>query len=343
MKPSCLVVYFVIVHASSADTCTVQPARAGSCLNENIAAPGYQGSCPVAGGPCNRCLEYFVGGAYNTRVTREGCACLCHKSGYPLAGVENGNNCYCGTRASGPFCGGVASSGCRAACTGNSSQAACGGPNKIEMLAFDCPSACVVPGPAPAPPTRFAPRVHYTPPCYLSAPPHDIAAAIWDERAGWWHVFAGCWRDGGWQHLISRDLLAWTPLGKPSAFAGTGGLVFDDADGGGDRGGGAGGNAGGGAGARQLVAYAGTLNTWVGSGPNFTAWAPQGQQYKGTGNDPVLWQDVRDGRWYSATAAKAGHGLEDYWTSPAHVAAGWYSLAGAQTFFYAVTCWVEDQ
>ena len=97
--------------------------------------------------------------------------------------------------------------------------------------------------------------------------------------------------DGGWQHLVSADLLAWIPLGKPSAFGGTGGLVFDSTD-------------GGDAEPPQLVAYASTFNTWLGSGANFTTWAPQGRQFDGTGNDPILWHDERDGRWYAATAAR---------------------------------------
>ena len=305
--------------SASSSSCDVQDATVHSCLSENIHAAGYQGSCPPAGGPCNRCLGYFVGQSFNDHVTREGCACICHQRGYTRAGVENGNNCYCGSQLSASYCGAEAQGACAKGCTGNATQEACGGPNAIEMLTFSCPEACTVPGPAPAPPApvpptpvpapvvrnRFTPRVHYTPPCYLSAPPHDIAAAIWDDRAGLWHVFAGCWREGGWQHLVSRDLLAWTPLGTPAAFAGTGGLVFDTTDGHvGDN-------------TRSLVAYAATLETWLGSGANYTSWAPQGQQFKGTGNDPVLWYDERDGRWYAATAAKVGFGLEDYWSSPA--------------------------
>lgn len=153
--------------------------------------------------------------------------------------------------------------------------------------------------------TRFTPRVHFTPRCYLSKPAHDIAAAIWDDRSSLWHVFAGCWSEGGWQHLVSADLLAWTPLGTPSAFGGTGGLVFDSTNSSRDDE------------PRQLVAYASTLSTWLGSGANFTTWAAQGRQFDGTGNDPILWHDARDGRWYAATAARPGYGLEDYWSSPA--------------------------
>ncbi len=117
---------------------------------------------------------------------------------------------------------------------------------------------------------RFTPRVHYTPPCYLSAPPHDIAAAIWGD--GMWHVFVGCWKKGGWQHLVSRDLLSWEPLGKPTAFAGTGGLVFDSSDGNSDGSTDSSTDSSGGesGAAKTLVAYAGTLETWIGSGTNYT-------------------------------------------------------------------------
>ena len=129
--------------AGLAATCTVQPSRRGSCLDENIDAPGYEGSCNPRGGPCNRCLSYFVGGAYNDHVTREGCACLCHQKGFMLAGVENGNNCYCGNGTGGAFCGGAATTGCDQACTGNATQTACGGPNRVDVLTFACPDACL--------------------------------------------------------------------------------------------------------------------------------------------------------------------------------------------------------
>ena len=46
-------------------------------------------------GRCGRCLGYFSGAQENTLVSREQCACICHSKGFTMAGVENGNNCYC--------------------------------------------------------------------------------------------------------------------------------------------------------------------------------------------------------------------------------------------------------
>ena len=68
------------------------------CLREGLPPGGFpggfQGSCPIRGGPCGRCLPYFVGAMWVAQTSRENCACLCHRRGFALAGVENGANCY---------------------------------------------------------------------------------------------------------------------------------------------------------------------------------------------------------------------------------------------------------
>ena len=44
------------------------------------------------------------------------------------------------------------------------------------------------------PPLKRMPQVHFTPPCYRAvAPPHDIAAALWDPAASTYTVMPGCW------------------------------------------------------------------------------------------------------------------------------------------------------
>ena len=41
-----------------------------------------------------------------------------------------------------------------------------------------------------------------------------------------WHVMAGCWGEGGWQHIASDDLVRWSLVTDgPRAFGGSGGAV----------------------------------------------------------------------------------------------------------------------
>ena len=86
-------------------------------------------ACTAAGGLCDRCLPYFAGGRFNAAVSRQGCACLCSRLGWTgVAGVENGNNCFC-ANASSPrtHCGqALPASACAVPCNGNRS-ATCGG------------------------------------------------------------------------------------------------------------------------------------------------------------------------------------------------------------------------
>ena len=77
-------------------TCAVGESL--GCLREGLPPGGFpggfQGSCPIRGGPCGRCLPYFAGAKWVAQTSRENCACLCHRQGFALAGVENGANCY---------------------------------------------------------------------------------------------------------------------------------------------------------------------------------------------------------------------------------------------------------
>jgi len=66
--------------------CTV--ASPSKCVGERTDAIGYQGRCPPQGGRCQRCLPFFIANHAEDGVTREGCACLCARAGYALAGVE---------------------------------------------------------------------------------------------------------------------------------------------------------------------------------------------------------------------------------------------------------------
>lgn len=68
---------------------------------------------------------------------------------------------------------------------------------------------------------------HYIPECYRSGGPHDIAGTLYHRPTKTWHVMAGCWSKGGWQHLLSKDLVSWKKVGVPTNFGGTGGLTVD--------------------------------------------------------------------------------------------------------------------
>ena len=166
---------------------------------------------------------------------------------------------------------------------------------------------------------HWAPGFHPAPACYKSGGAHDIAAALWDAQTRTWHLMAGCWADGGWQHMTSADLLSWTSVDAPREFGGTGGLVHDD-DG-------------------VIVAYGigfaclpqGKLCFWRLDGTNWTKTNTSFMTcpHEGTpcrqqgGNDANVWK--AGGRWWETAADKAGNttatnlGDEIFFTSPALV------------------------
>lgn len=165
------------------------------------------------------------------------------------------------------------------------------------------------------------PRVHYTPSCFRKGGPHDIAGTLWHEPTKTYHVMAGCWSSGGWQHLTSKDLITWTEHGKPQAFGGTGGMTQDD-DG-------------------TIVAYAvvgSQLNFWTASNGTATQWtesetAVSCDFWAESCNDPIVWKDGAE--WYAVTASRGSnvtanfHGYEQFYRSPALVGpkANWSRIA----------------
>mmetsp|Transcript_728 Transcript_728/g.2362 ORF Transcript_728/g.2362 Transcript_728/m.2362 type:complete len:537 (+) Transcript_728:47-1657(+) len=162
---------------------------------------------------------------------------------------------------------------------------------------------------APAPPLPpqqpwQRPRIHGTPACFNAGGPHDVAGALY--LGGVWHVMAGCWSLGGWQHMTSRDLVHWEEVGRPTAFGGSGELVHDAASG-------------------QVVAVANDLDAWTSPDQsNLTEWKSIGSLYHSPlgGQDPTAWYGA-DGKWYIATASKVGHGYEDMWSSASLAPGGW--------------------
>ncbi|KAL4076636.1 glyoxal oxidase [Scleroderma yunnanense] len=74
------------------------------------------------------------GTAVTGQVTVESCTTACQNSGYPLAGVEYADECYCGATldyGSVP----TAASDCDMTCAGNSSEY-CGGPNRLNLYNY---------------------------------------------------------------------------------------------------------------------------------------------------------------------------------------------------------------
>ena len=201
---------WTVAAATPAEICVAGPSLA--CLREH-AAKGFQGSCPAGGGPCGRCLPYFVGGQWNAHTSRENCACLCHRQGFALAGVENGANCYCAkspalynsTDTLPALCSGpVPAASCGTKCDANTSET-CGGASLVEIFTFTCPDSCSLPParpPPPAPPTPptpppaphlppayYRPRFHYTPSYRYGDGPGDTSGAVYSEKTQTYHLF----------------------------------------------------------------------------------------------------------------------------------------------------------
>ena len=87
------------------------------------------------------CIQEVVGRALNmTRLdddamTVEKCTDFCMRSGYTMAGLEYGNECYCGNSLVGGASNSLRSYECKMPCPGNSKQM-CGGPDAINLYAL---------------------------------------------------------------------------------------------------------------------------------------------------------------------------------------------------------------
>jgi hypothetical protein len=138
-----------------------------------------------------------------------------------MAGVEAGDNCLCGNATSSTYCG-PPTGACSAPCTGNRS-ATCGGDLALLVYKFTCDDACspIAPAPSPAPrPHPPAPKainyswppiIHWAQGCLEGRVTHDISGGV-IQSDGTFHSWIGCFNaepGGGWQHIVSRDLLSW--------------------------------------------------------------------------------------------------------------------------------------
>ena len=130
---------------------------------------------------------------------------------------------------------------------------------------------------------------------------HDIAGALYHAVTGTWHLMAGCWSAGGWQHLTSKNLVSWQVIGSPRGFGGTGGLIHD-VDG-------------------KIVAYAmtgGQVHFWVATNDSAAAWIESTTSFNACCNDPIVWRAA--GRWYAVTANHGQNGTnfgdETFYQSP---------------------------
>jgi hypothetical protein len=340
--------------ASGDKTGSCTPLKSLGCLGENGHAHGFQGSCPTNGGPCGRCLPYFVGGRWNALTSRENCACLCHRAGFAVAGVENGANCYCARdaasyNATDPhhqhlpiLCGGHLPAGrCVAQCDANRSEV-CGGPGAVDVFTFMCPESCtlppppkpgpVPPPPAPAPglpPAYYRPRFHYTPAYRYGAGPGDTSGAVYSEKTKTYHIFPLV--AGGVEHASSSDLVHWTELGRTHSrnLDDSGGVVISNGT--------AVALSAGGLRAMISLATDDALLNWGEMKTLFSAqaWNNRHGAMAFPGDPLAPWQDPRDptGRWYIGLAIDGCHnnsgrlpadgygcpkgGAEQLWSSPA--------------------------
>ncbi|KAI1203614.1 copper radical oxidase [Nemania serpens] len=89
-------------------------------------------NCYIDGVDGTRALD--LDGYTNTiNMTVESCVLFCMDKGYPMAGAENGGNCYCGEKVNEKFST-VGSVECNTPCAGDSSEP-CGGENRLSVYA----------------------------------------------------------------------------------------------------------------------------------------------------------------------------------------------------------------
>jgi hypothetical protein len=86
---------------------------------------------------------------FSGNVEIEYCAQLCHDRKFPLAGVEDGYQCICGTKVNQGTK--LIPTGCKQACRGNPKEH-CGGQFQIGVFSFNCSGAPVGPTPSPTQP-----------------------------------------------------------------------------------------------------------------------------------------------------------------------------------------------
>ncbi|GJE85352.1 DUF1996 and WSC domain-containing protein [Phanerochaete sordida] len=111
------------------------PGQASPQFGKTVAAltPGWSDLGCIAEGTSGRALT----GASTTspNMTLNACAAYCGAGGFAFAGVEFGDECYCGnTLANGASQTPVASDQCSTACAGNPQYEKCGGPQRLELL-----------------------------------------------------------------------------------------------------------------------------------------------------------------------------------------------------------------
>ena len=145
-------------------------------------------------------------------LTQRYCAQVCFDAGMPLAGVEDGSACMCGTdiRAGALR---AKDSDCSTRCSGRPRNVSepCGGFWRIAVFNVSCSGTHPVPPPRPFVPP-FCARYH---------PIHD--GGVYDpsgpllDQNGLWHV----WEDlGSWSHWTSPDLIHWSGSFKESTHFG---------------------------------------------------------------------------------------------------------------------------
>ncbi|CZR66188.1 related to beta-1,3 exoglucanase [Phialocephala subalpina] len=91
----------------------------------------YQASGCYSEGSSGRALNWRQDQLSTTNLTIETCLYACKDAGFPIAGVEYGQECYCGV-VLGNGTLPISSSSCNMPCTGDSTET-CGGPNALNL------------------------------------------------------------------------------------------------------------------------------------------------------------------------------------------------------------------
>lgn len=141
----------------------------------------------IAEGTSGRALPNLVFQGGNT--TKAGCSALCANQGLPYAGVENGNQCFCGSALmNGAVTSTVPQEQCNGRCSGNSLET-CGGPNKLQLLHNPNPVPVSLPlGSSGSPPPPPSPT--------SSTAPAASSAPTTGSTGGTQWVNTSCSKDG---------------------------------------------------------------------------------------------------------------------------------------------------
>ncbi|KYK54338.1 putative glyoxal oxidase precursor [Drechmeria coniospora] len=152
----------------------------------NPGADGWASIGCYSEGTTGRALAQGINAVPGAQMTVSKCTAACKASGYVIAGVEYGGECYCGnTIANG---GKPTNSGCNMPCNGNSSEY-CGGAGRLSMYSYRLGGGGGIDPGTSSTTSSVEPSTTETPPEQTGFPP------------GW--SYYGCWVDGANGRILS--------------------------------------------------------------------------------------------------------------------------------------------